>query len=239
MASNSETGHAVNISNFKLLIDRCTALGASYNPSNTDLTIANMTTLWSNCDAAHKTLTTAVQTSKNPINERQILFKPVDKLVTKTLNYFRSTKASAQIKADAKGLGDRYRGFNVKVKKLSDGTPDPDDVSNSHLSYVQKCDIFQQLVTLYSSDTNYAPNEAELKTGALSTLAADMKKANDNIGTIISPVGAARIARDKGIYGAETGIVDVAQACKDYVKGLFGPKAPETKSIVTIKFKRV
>lgn len=72
MASNSETGHSVNISNFKLMIDKCTAFGAPYNPSNTDLTIANMTTLWTTGDTAHQTLTSAIQTAKNPINARKI-----------------------------------------------------------------------------------------------------------------------------------------------------------------------
>jgi hypothetical protein len=54
------------------MIDKCTAFGAPYNPSNTDLTIANMTTLWTTGDTAHQTLTSAIQTAKNPINARKI-----------------------------------------------------------------------------------------------------------------------------------------------------------------------
>ena len=64
MASNSETGHPVNFSNFKLMIDKCTAFGAPYNPSNADLAVANMTTLWTTGDAAHQILTLAIQNSK-------------------------------------------------------------------------------------------------------------------------------------------------------------------------------
>ncbi len=239
MASNSETGHSVNISNFKLQIDKCTAFGAPYNPSNKDLIIGNMTALWTTGDTAHGTLTAAMQAAKNPINDRQILFEPVDKLVTRTLNYFESTKASKPIKADAKGLADRFRGFGVKVDKLPDGTPDPDDVSTSHQSYVQKADAFKQLVDLYKSDVEYAPNEAELTTGTLATLAGAMKTANDNIGTILAPVDMARITRDKALYAEETGLVDIAAACKDYVQGLFGASSPEAKLIRGIKFTRL
>lgn len=238
MASNSETGHSVNISNFKLLIDKCTAFGVAYNPSNTDLTIVNMTTKWTTGDTAHQTLTSAIQTAKNPINARQILFDPSDKLVTRTLNYFESTKASAQIKKDAKGLADRYRGFGIDVAKLPDGTPDPADVSTSHQGFVQKADTFKQLIDLYKSEPLYAPNETELQTATLTTLYNAMKAANDNIGTILAPVETARITRDKALYEEETGMVDVSAACKDYVQGLFGATSPEAKLVRGIKFTR-
>lgn len=239
MATVSETGHAVNISNFKQMIDGCAVFGVTYNPSNTDLTIVNMTTKWTTADTAHQTLTTAVQNSKNPINEREILFEPLDKLVTRTLNYFESTKASDQIKLDAKGLADRIRGYGVKVDKLPDGSPDPSSVSTSHQSYVQKADAFKQLVDLYASDVNYAPNETELTTATLTTLWTNMKTANDNIGTIIAPVNTARITRDEELYAEKTGIVDISLACKDYVIGLYGANSPEAKTITGIKIKRI
>lgn len=238
MASNSETGHAVNISNFKLMIDKCTAFGVPYNPSNTDLKIVNMTSLWTAGDAAHQTLTLAVQNGKNPINNREILFKPVNKLVTKTLNYFNSTKASKQVKKDAKGLGDKVRGFGVKVSKLADGTPDPNSVSTSHQGFVQRADTFKQLVSLFASDVNYTPNETELKVVTLTTLATAMKTANDNIGTIIAPIATARITRDKALYAEDKGMVDVAAACKGYVKAVFGATSPESKTVTGIRFTR-
>lgn len=233
-----ETGHAINISNFKLEIDKCTSFGVTYNPSNALLTIPKMTILWTKSFDAHKALTTAVQESKGPINAREILFEPVDKLVTRTLNYFESTQASAQIKKDAKGLADRFRGFGVGVDKLPDGTPDPDDVSTSHQSYVQKGDVFRQLVDLYKSDANYAPNEADITTVVLTTLSDNMKTLNDNIGTIIAPVEGLRDVRDKYLYETVIGLVDTAQACKDYVQGAFGATSPEAKSVRSIKFTR-
>ena len=238
MASNSETGHSVNISNFKLLIDKCTAFGVPYNPSRDDLLIANMTTLWTEGDTSHQTLTTAIQTAKNPINARQILFEPTEKLVTRTLNYFKSTAASDQIKADAKGLADRFRGYGVKVDELPDGTPDPADVITSHQGFVQKADTFKQLVDLYKSEPLYAPNETDLKIVALDALATAMKTANDNIGTIITPVGTARVTRDKALYDKDPGMVDIAQACKNYVKGLYGATSAESKLATGIKFTR-
>jgi hypothetical protein len=236
MASNSETGHSVNISNYKLLIDNCSAFGAAYNPGNTRLRVVDMTAQWTLADTAHSDLTRAIQSAKGPINDRQILFAPVDKLVTRTLNYLMSTDASEQIKADAKGLAVRFRGSDVRVKKLEDGTPDPNHVSNSHLGFVQRADTFKQLVDLYHDEANYDPNETELKVSTLANLAADMKAANDQIGNIIAPVNNLRIARDKALYEEQTGVVDTALACKAYVKSVFGAKGAETALVMRIKF---
>ena len=237
MPINYETGHAVNIANFKKLIDECTPM-VGYNPSNGQLTILSMTAKWTAGDTAHNILTLAMQNAKNPINAREILFAPLDKLVVRSFNYFKSTSASAQVKKDAKGLVVKITGSNVKVPKLPDGTPDPNHISLSHQSFVQRTDTFKQLKDLYASDVNYAPNEADLMVAALTTLYTAMKNANDTIGAIIAPVDQARITRDHQLYDKDTGMLDVAQKCKDYVRGLFGAKAPETKLVTRIKFRR-
>lgn len=219
MASNSEVGHAINISNFKLLIDKCGGFGAGYNPSNLDLTIANMTSLWNNATTAHSTITTALQTAKEPINARYILFKPLSSLTTRVIGILNSTKASASVKKDAKGLADKIRGFkSAKPKTDTGGNPDADTVSTSHMSYVMRADNFKSLIELLKTVPAYVPNEPELSVMGLETLHTNMKAANDNIGTIIAPVDMARIDRDRMLYTKEVGVVDVAQACKNYVK---------------------
>ncbi len=238
MASNSETGHSVNISNFKLLIDKCNAMGAAYNPSNTTLTVGAMTALWNSADEAHKTHTTAVQNAKNPINDRQILFEKAEKLSTRVLNYFKSTAATAKVKADAKGLADRMRGMGVKVNKLPDGSADPKDVSNSHQGFVQRADTFIQLADLLASDGNYLPNETDLKVDGLKELGQDLKKKNEIIGGVLAPLGASRIKRDKALYEDVTGMLSVAKDSKNYVKSVFGVTAAETKSVTSIKFSK-
>lgn len=236
--ANNETGHATNIGNFKLMIDECTSFGPSYNPGNPALTTGNMTILWASGDSAHRNLTDAFQLSKVPINHRQELFDSAEKIVTRTFNMFKSIASGDRIKEDAKGLANRFRGYGVKVKKQADGTPDPDQVSTSHQGYIDRADTFRQLVTLIGSDANYTPNETDLKLPSLDALATQMKNANDAIGTILAPVGAARIARDNALYAPTTGMVDVALSCKNYVKAVFGASSPQAKAVNGIKFSR-
>ena len=44
MASNTETGHNKNVTNFETLIIACTGFGTPYNPSNPNITIPILTT---------------------------------------------------------------------------------------------------------------------------------------------------------------------------------------------------
>ena len=85
MSSTSETGHTINLDHYNTLIVKCTGFGATYNPGNTRLTVANMTTQYTAGFNAHKALNTALEDSKEPINERQILFDPLDDVVTRAL----------------------------------------------------------------------------------------------------------------------------------------------------------
>ncbi len=96
MPSTSETGHSVNLAIFKTFIDYCSSYGNKYQPSNSDLVIATMTIQWKDASDAHKTATDAFINAKNPIAQRKTVFAPLDKLVTKTLNYYESTKADKQ-----------------------------------------------------------------------------------------------------------------------------------------------
>ena len=237
MASNSETGHAVNIANFKLLIDKCVGFGVDYNPSNADLTTASMSTLWGIATTAQTSIVNALQNAKEPINERYILFKPLNRLVTRVMGILNSTKASAAVKKDAKGIADKIRGFkNAKPKTDGGGAPDEKSVSTSHMSFVMRADSFTNLIELLKTVSSYAPNELDLTTTALDALYLSMKAKNDNIGVIIAPVDATRIARDRALYEAEIGVVDVAKAAKSYVKGLYGSTAPEYRLVSRIKF---
>ena len=49
-----ETGHAINISNFKLMIDYCESFADKYKPSREAITVDQMRILWQTADTAHQ-----------------------------------------------------------------------------------------------------------------------------------------------------------------------------------------
>ena len=64
MASNTETGHNKNVTNFETLIIACTGFGTPYNPSNPNITIPILTTQHIEAKASVK----EVKTTETPFN---------------------------------------------------------------------------------------------------------------------------------------------------------------------------
>jgi hypothetical protein len=157
MASNSETGHAKNLDNAKLLTDIIDTFGASYNPSNTSLTSANLNTKRSAAVVAQQALTALAQAADHPINDRQILFKNADRIVKRSFYYYESSGTNKNAIEDARGLRNRFTGSNVRRPKDENGAPLPGYISNSHQSFSQKAETFRQLRDLYAGDPLYTP----------------------------------------------------------------------------------
>jgi hypothetical protein len=237
----AESGHVNNIANFGTMRENAVAMGAGYAPTNALITVAGMGTLHTTASGAQDAMLAGASAARVPINEREELFGPLDKLVTRSLNYFKSTGATAQVIADAKGLCDRFRGSKLNPRNLPDGTPDPDHVSNAHLGFVQKTETFAQLVALYGSDANYAPGGgpmADLTVAALQAKLVAMKAANVAVDAVLAPLMVARAERDKALYEAGTGIYDVQNKVKAYVKGAYGATSAEAKMFTRLKFTR-
>ena len=238
--STFETGHAVNISNAKLLIDTCTGFGAAYDPSNDDITIGNLTLLWTQAKAAQDALSAAAASMKEPINQRAMLFENLRPLITKVLAALSSSKANEMVKQDVKGVGDRIRGVSKKPKAAAEGEEPADlvhTVSTSHQSYVQRASALLDLVNLLKTVKEYKPNEVPLKVESLAQLQQEMQDANDGIGAVLQTGEKAELSRNRALYKPDAGIVEVAQACRDYVKSVFGSKAAEYKAVTGIRFR--
>lgn len=237
MAIN-ETGHGINVSNLKVLVDTCIGYGAQYNPTNIQIKIPAMTAKWNAAKAAHETLINAVAQSKIPINQREDLFEYLSKRTTKVLAFVKSLNVSAAYKEDVKGLADKIRGMRVKVKKLPDGTPDPNEVHKSHMSFVRRAESYKILIALLSTEPLYTPNEMAIKLVTLQAEYTAMETLNDSIGGIIRPVNQARIVRNFELYDLETGGLKIASDCKNYVKALYGAGSAEYALVRAIKFRR-
>ncbi len=237
MASTSETGHDVNLSNYKLMITRCETF-TDYAPGNPDLVLTSMTAQWTVGDTAHSSYLLKLDETKEPINEREVIFVDMKKIVTRANNMFAASKASKAAKKDVYGLVKKILGRNIKVKYLPDGKIDPKNISNSQLSYVKMTKNFEQLINILELNGNYNVNEPILKIANLKTILASLVEKNDAIQAILAVAFEFKIKRDHCLYDLETGIYDTALLCKRYVKGLYGAKSEEAISITSIKFRR-
>ena len=238
MVSTSETGHAVNLNNYKLLYDTNVGFGSGYNPSNVDIKLPAMLLKWTACDTAQRDLNNAIQASKTPTSNRQDYWDNKSKLVTRVYNEAKSSGVAPLILKDLKALCDKFRGVHHSLPPAVPPAPTPTTISTSHMSYVMRADTFQQIIDLLTPVVKYAPTEADLTIVALGLIYTSMKTMNDNYGTnVVTPVNNARIHRDELFYGV-AGMLDNAQLSKDASRAHFGALAAQTHTVTMIPFRR-
>lgn len=248
-----ETGHAKNVANFEKMVDFCVGYGTTYNPSKTTIKVAALQTLLTNSKNAILAVNTNIPAYSNAVAARELAFEPLSKLVTKIINSLKATDTSQQVVDNALTYARKLQGRRAKAiiknVNLPVGEPVPGaeilieqeskNISASQMSYDNRLDNLDKLIKLLSSVTTYAPNEAELKTTALTTLINDLKVKNSAVISFFVPISNARISRNDILYKENTGLVDIAFDVKAYVKSLFGATSPQFKQISKLVFTRV
>ena len=239
--STSEGGDAINIGNYKKLIDTCASFDEDYDPSNDELTIVNMTKQWTTADGKQKAYLTAVQGTRMPVGDRQALFAPLDSLVTRVMGELDSSKASQHMKDLARSIADDIRGMNLNKtpKTTGDTQTELDSVSQSHQSFVSKAKNFFSLTELLLTIPEYKPKKEDLTTDGLMSYSKQLDDSNNGIEGKLVVAKNAGINLNNLLYAPEIGLVAMALKCKAYVKGLYGASDARFKMVNGIKFKNL
>ncbi len=172
----SETGHAKNIAEFETLANFITNLGTLYQPSKDDLKLANLNSLLT--DARNSLSQTQHNFSqwKDVTNQRETAFADSGKLAVRVVNAFAVSGADNLDISDAKSFVRKMQGRRAK-EKAAPTTPGEavKTHSASQTSYDNKVQHFAQLVSILENNSQYKPNEADLKTATLTTVLDDQK----------------------------------------------------------------
>jgi hypothetical protein len=244
MASTTETGHAKNVATFEDLISFCTGYGATYNPSKAALKLPALATQNTGAIAALQAVKVAKTAFDNATNAREVAFTPLKPLATKIVNGLSATEATAQTVDDVKTTNNKIQGKRAKaIEKptaaaLAAGAEPVKTTSTSQQSFDKLIDHFAQMIATLTAEPKYLPNENELKVATLNTLLTDLRAKNTAVISATTALSNARITRDKALYAEITGILDVAQDTKQYVKSLFGASSPQFKQVSGLKFTR-
>ena len=246
MTAVSETGHAKNVANFSELVSFVSAFGAAYNPSKTSIQLTALQALTAASQNALKAVNTAMPAYSIAVAEREKAFMPLSKLCTRIINALKASDASTQLQDDAKTLLRKLQGQRATPKKteaekqamLAEGKT-VKEISTSQMSYDSRLENFDKLISLLKGIAQYTPNEADLKADALSAHFAILKIKNAAVISAAIPLSNARLSRNNVLYNDNTGLVDVAQDIKAYIKSVFGASAPQYKQISKLTFKAV
>ena len=243
MASTSETGHAKNVANFEILISFCTGHGASYNPSKAAIQLPALNTLFTGAKASLNAINTVLPQNANAVNAREIVFAPLNKLITRVFSAVDASDVPKQVVGDVKPITRKLQGTRAGAKlsivvddAATPGDASPKSISASQMSFDNRIENMGKLVQLLSAQPGYAPNETDLQVASLTTLLADMRTKNTDAINALTPVSNSRIARNNILYTEDTGLVDIAGDVKKYVKSVFGASSPQYKQVSGLKF---
>ena len=241
--ATTETGHAKNVANFEDLISFCTGYGASYNPSKAAIKLPALNALHTEAVSKLAAVNSTQTPWSNTVSAREIVFEPLSKLITRIVNSLETSDVPKQVVDNAKTIARKIQGKRATPKNTTAPT-DPaapveensKNISASQMGFDNRIENMDKLIQLLSAQTGYAPNETELTTAALTSMLTNMRTANTAAINAFTPLSNSRIERNKTLYQAETGLVDVAGDVKKYVKSVFGGTSPQYKQVSGLKF---
>jgi len=240
MASTTETGHAKNFANFQQLHTVCISFGTVYNPSKAALKTASQITLIASAQNVTDNLNQKQAQYTDFVNQREQLFKPLSKLITRILNSLKSSDVSDLKIEDIKTITRKLTGQRATSKSNSETLiekKDTNQISVSQMSYDSRIDNFAKLLSLLTSEVSYSPNETDLKLTTLTQMLSNMKTSNTSVVKATVELNKARIERNKIFYQESKGLVEVAKDIKTYIKTIYSPTSLEYKQVSKLQFK--
>jgi hypothetical protein len=246
MTSNSETGHAKNVSNFDQLIVYVTSYGSKYNPSKPAIKLDALDVLKNSANKALDDVNLALPAYSNAVAARDEAFNPLSKLVTRVFNALKATGTTEQVDENAQTLVRKITGKRATAKKtdqekeaLKAQGKEVKEISTSQMSFDSRLGNFDKFIKLLGSIPLYIPNEVELSVAGLQVLYTDLSAKNSAVVLATTELSNARIARNKVLYNELTGLVDTAADVKTYLKSVYGTTAPEFKQVSQLAFKAI
>lgn len=240
----TETGHAMNVSNFESLLTYIDSIGDLYNPSRDCLKKDALKILLDNTKESFHSLYTAQSHYSLEVANRMIAFQPLSKLVTRIFSALKASDSSMESDESVKSIIRKIQGKRVTPKGSTEHADSElteveeiKHISTSQMSYDSRLENFNRLIIFLSKIAEYNPNEQELKIESLKTLHADLKTKNNLVMRSLSNMETERSQRNRMLYQPLTGIVDISIDIKNYIKSLFGASSHQFKQISKLHFK--
>ena len=240
MASTSEVGHAKNIANLNLLNTNIVALGATYNPSNQKLLLPKLQNIYTMAFTEQASVNNLVAPYSVAVDDREVIFKPLNRELTKLRKAYKATEGVTQVQLeDFMTIIRKLKGVKKsKDKPSTDPKVEQDSHSTSQMSYDQRTNTMDLLISLLQNTPNYNPNENEYKIATYQAKKASMLAKTQAVADTFVPLNNARSSRNTTLYNSEDNLVDTANKAKDYLFTILDSSSAQYKAISKIKFKK-
>ena len=110
--------------------------------------------------------------------------------------------------------------------------------STSQMSYDQRTNTMDLLISLLQNTANYNPNEVEYQVATYQAKKALMLQKTQDVANAFIPLNNARSTRNATLYNDDDNLVDIANKAKDYLFTILDANSAQYKAISKIKFKK-
>ena len=174
------------------------------------------------------------------VDNREIIFAPVSKKITKLRKVYKATEGVTQAQLeDFMTIARKLKGIRkVNNAPTTDSTEEQNQHSTSQMSYDQRTNNMDLLISLFQNTPNYNPNEVEYKVVTLQAEKAQMLQATQNVANTFVPLNNARGIRNNTMYLSADNLVDTFNKAKDYLFTILDSSSVQYKAISKIKFKK-
>lgn len=246
MAKNSETGHAINVANFRDLITICTKHGERYKPAKDTLKLEALNTLYTDANAAINNVNAKAAAASQATANRDNLFEPLSKLITRIYNAFQTTNASQNDINNLRTVVRKLQGRRAKAIVPPPMPPEgetaptpPKTISVSQMSFKSRIENLDRLIEILIAEPSYKPNETELQVANIQSLKTELQNADIACTEANTDLQNARIARNNILYKDPINLVKTANEVKTYIKSVFGVNSPESREANGLVIKKV
>ena len=127
-------------------------------------------------------------------------------------------------------------------KSTTVASTNPDEAQTTHstsqMSYDQRTNNMDLLISLLQNTTNYNPNEVEYQITTYQAKKAEMLVKTQAVANAFIPLNNARSTRNATLYNNDENLVDIANKAKDYLFTILDANSSQYKAIAKIKFKK-
>jgi hypothetical protein len=240
---STETGHYVNQSNFTLIVNYCESKAGAFNPALVLITLVKLLAKKITIKDAMTLFGKKAAEWGKKVNDRDEAYKPVNKLMTRVRNAVEVSDVTDDLKKDVHGIVNEILGVreSPKLKMTPEDPTVPTDESIKQISAAQtgfdnKLGNVIKLKNVLELETNYAPNEDEIKVTAIDALITDLTDKNDAVSAATPPMKYAMEGRNKELYDSVSGGNELASKIKKYFKAAYGSNSVDYHFVAKLKF---
>jgi hypothetical protein len=245
MNKNKLSSFSAKINNFSGLIDVVKKFGATYNPSNPNLALANLENVLTEGRMAIKKVIDAEADYLNAATRRVNLFKDQNQMLSRILALLKSQGVDENLYQDLYQVVKQIKGYNKKPSSPAEtvalapaetGESKPTKHQGAYLTLEKRTEDFLQFIDFLEMIPDYKPNNSELEIASLKTYQIDMEQINDEVAAFENTLTNERHKRNLLFFNEVNGIMVLGSQVKANIRGAFGRTSSEHLQVIPFKF---